>query len=149
MFRPIRKIREIRVKRKAVKRKGALFAQFAADALQLGLECAEAVHHFGGLQYAFLVFLEHIAGSRQFEAAHLHEVVDGANLLNVLFGVLADVASRLLGFDLLRKLLLPESEEGFVHLKHFGYLADGVVELEFFIGVEGHSAWVLCSLWLP
>ena len=68
---------------------------------------------------------------------------------DALFGVLADVASRLLGFDLLRKLLLPESEEGFVHLKHFGYLADGVVEFEFFIGIEGHSAWVLCSLRLP
>ena len=118
---------------------GRLFhgADVLADFHQSLAQRLEARDDLGGLYLAALVARQQLARGGNLEAAHLDQVVDDAHFLNVLLGVAADIAGRLLR-RYLRKLLLPIAQGGLVDVEHGGYLADGVELFEIsWHGVRG------------
>ena len=82
------------------------------------------LYSLNGLRGALLVLAQQFAGGGNFQAAYLHQVVDNADLLNVVTRVEADAAAALLGRNL-RELFLPKSQKRFVDAKLFCHFFTG------------------------
>jgi len=112
--------------------------EVALQVLELVAQGDEGLEDIVGTVDTLAVLVEILAGCGQLEAAHLHEVVDEAHLLDVLLRVLAHAS----GTDGLRaqmgELFLPVAQQALVDTQHLGHFLDAIVEFEVLIWIQCH-----------
>lgn len=108
------------------------------EVFQLVADRDEGSQHVGTLLCPVAVLVQHLAGGRELEAAHLHQIIDDTNLFNVLFGILTHLVASGLRPQM-RKLGLPIAQEALVDIENLRYFLDGIVQFVGFGGGQCHT----------
>ena len=115
------------------------------EGLEFGADGQEGVEDIGSLIDALFVVRQHLAGGGEFEATHLHQIMNEADLFNILFLILADLGWSAGLRSQKGELLFPVPERTLRQVKHLCHLLDGVVEFQVFVQIQRHNILFLAS----
>ena len=82
---------------------------------------------------------QHLTGGGQFEATHLHQIMNEAYLFNILLLILADLGRSAGLRSQKAELLYLVPERTLRQVTHLCHLLDGVVELQVLVQIQRHN----------